>query len=205
MALSTIVKINSVTNLSDARYAAGMGVQMIGFSLKEGDARQVSLSQYMEINGWLSGVETVLEIGMADVPLISEIREKYSPDRFQTSDRDTVERLGSMQVSCIWEIQASQIEAAIQYMGNKESHRPDYVLVTGDVETLSKDTAHGLKGLSEVAAVLLGAGIESSSIHDVLEETGALGIAITGGDEISPGLKDFDEMADILDCLEVED
>lgn len=205
MALSTIVKINSVTNLSDARYAAGMGVQMMGFSLREGDPRQVSHSQYMEINGWISGVETVVEIGMADVPFISEIREKYSPDRFQTSDWDTLARLRSMQVSCIWEIRETEIEEAIQHLGQQESHRPDYVLVAGDLDKLPKEIAQGLKRLSKMAAVLLGTGIESRSVHAVLEETGALGIAITGGEEIRPGLKDFDEMADILECLEVED
>ena len=35
MGLKTLVKVSEVNNLSDARYCAGMGVEMIGFSLDE--------------------------------------------------------------------------------------------------------------------------------------------------------------------------
>ena len=40
--LSTIVKISQVTNLSDAGYCAGMGVEMIGFMIDEDSESYVS-------------------------------------------------------------------------------------------------------------------------------------------------------------------
>ncbi len=35
MALKTIVKVGNITNLSDARYCAVMGVDMLGFCLNK--------------------------------------------------------------------------------------------------------------------------------------------------------------------------
>ena len=57
MALKTFVKISSVNNLSDARYCAGMGVDIIGFDLHEGSDHYVSPSKFKEIERWISGVK----------------------------------------------------------------------------------------------------------------------------------------------------
>jgi len=40
---------------------------------------------------------------------------------------------------------------------------------------------------------------------ELVEETGVKGIEMEGGEEIKPGLKDFDELAEILEALEIED
>ncbi|WP_332910561.1 hypothetical protein [Algoriphagus boritolerans] len=44
MALSTFVKINSVTNLTDARYGAGMYVDLLGFDLDDSSQNFMSRS-----------------------------------------------------------------------------------------------------------------------------------------------------------------
>ena len=41
MGLRTSVIVNGVNNLSDARYCAGMGVDVIGFNLKLDDPNRV--------------------------------------------------------------------------------------------------------------------------------------------------------------------
>ena len=33
--LKTLIKVSNINNLSDARYCAGMGVEMLGFSMDE--------------------------------------------------------------------------------------------------------------------------------------------------------------------------
>ena len=42
--LKTQVKVSSITNLSDARYCAGMGVDLLGFPIQE-----ISLEKFTEI------------------------------------------------------------------------------------------------------------------------------------------------------------
>ncbi|MFT7424854.1 MAG: phosphoribosylanthranilate isomerase, partial [Algoriphagus sp.] len=39
MALRTFVKINGITNLTDARYCSGMYVDLLGFTFEEGADR----------------------------------------------------------------------------------------------------------------------------------------------------------------------
>ncbi|MFM1835376.1 MAG: hypothetical protein RJA04_63, partial [Bacteroidota bacterium] len=48
--LKTLVKVSAITNLSDARYCAGMGVDLLGFPLGK-----ISIDQFTEIRNWLAG------------------------------------------------------------------------------------------------------------------------------------------------------
>ena len=55
MPLKTFVKVGSITNLSDARYCAGMMVDMLGFRSVEGQEGYIKPAQFQEIRGWISG------------------------------------------------------------------------------------------------------------------------------------------------------
>ena len=48
MPLKTIVKVGSITNLSDARYCAGMGVEMLGFNVVAGHESFIDAKKYQE-------------------------------------------------------------------------------------------------------------------------------------------------------------
>ena len=61
MGLKTLVKVGEVSNLSDARYCAGMGVELIGFNLDKSSANYVSIETFTAITGWIEGVEFVAE------------------------------------------------------------------------------------------------------------------------------------------------
>jgi phosphoribosylanthranilate isomerase len=52
MALKTLVKASEVNNLSDARYCAGMGVEMLGFCLDENHPKFIELARLREISVW---------------------------------------------------------------------------------------------------------------------------------------------------------
>ena len=73
-------------------------------------------------------------------------------------------------------------------------------------ETLQLDDSilEKIKALAEKCQVLLGFGLEANSIENIIEKTKVRGISLQGGDEIKPGLKDFDELADILEALEID-
>jgi len=48
--LKTKVKVSKVTNLSEARYCAGMGVDFLSFPVSSVDPKT-----YQEITGWVAG------------------------------------------------------------------------------------------------------------------------------------------------------
>ena len=73
--LKTLVKVSSISNLSDARYCAGMGVDLLGFPIQD-----ITLEKFTEIRNWLAGVQIV---GEFSTHLADEIRHKvaeYLPD-----------------------------------------------------------------------------------------------------------------------------
>ncbi len=58
MSLARQVKVGNVTNLSEARYCAGMGVDYLSFP-----AASIDPKTFKEITGWLSGPKFGIEIG----------------------------------------------------------------------------------------------------------------------------------------------
>src|SRR5690606_24869491 len=76
--------------------------------------------------------------------------------------------------------------------------------ITSKHEELDENDKQTIKLLSENCRVILGVGITAENVLDLITELHLYGISLTGGEEIKPGLKDFDELADILEALEVE-
>ena len=68
---------------------------------------------------------------------------------------------------------------------------------------LDDDLKTSIGQLAARHAVLLGAGITAETVHDRLAELPIKGIALTGGPEDRPGSRDFGELMDILEALEV--
>ena len=58
--------------------------------------------------------------------------------------------------------------------------------------------------LSNEYPVILGFGINEQNAHSIAKELGLAGISLAGSSEIRPGFKDYDELADILEVLEVD-
>src|SRR3954471_4938768 len=81
MPLKTLVKVGSITNLSDARYCAGMGVDMLGFGVVEDHDNHIDISLFQQIRGWVSGPQVVAEMyGLKKATDIQAILQNYAPD-----------------------------------------------------------------------------------------------------------------------------
>src|SRR5688572_3598128 len=81
MPLKTLVKVGSITNLSDARYCAGMGVEMLGFATIQGQKNYLSPIKFQEIRGWITGPLIVAEVyGIYSREALASILENYKPD-----------------------------------------------------------------------------------------------------------------------------
>ena len=52
--------------------------------------------------------------------------------------------------------------------------------------------------------IMIGFGIDKNSIHTWINGTDIFGISLKGGTEIKPGYKDYDELAVILEQIEVD-
>jgi phosphoribosylanthranilate isomerase len=183
MPLKTLVKVGSITNLSDARYCAGMGADLLGFCVVERQPAYVTPKSFQEIRGWITGPRIVAQaVGVQSAADLAFIIEQYRPDFLE---------LGTAEVALLGTIPLPYI--LILSKGNviPSGPSPAYVLVA-DQETY----------VGEIPTLL--------QIMDARELEGALsnarihGIVLEGSSEIRPGLKSYDQLADILEALEVD-
>ncbi len=196
MALKTFVKINSVNNLSDARYCAGMHVDLLGFDLDMASKNYIDQENFDAITGWTSGAQFVGEFGTSKQDSISNALEDYEIDYVESKDHKVLTSLTTSK--------GKILNIPIEAIDNTNWEGIDYIIITAIKDFTSEQIAK-IKELSTKYKILLGSGITSDNIENILKTTGAYGIALTAGDEIRPGYKDYDELADILEALEVED
>ncbi|GAB3336443.1 hypothetical protein GCM10027299_46510 [Larkinella ripae] len=208
MALSTIVKISNVTNLSDARYCAGMGVDLLGFSMDEGSEQYVAPDKFKEIRSWVTGLHIVGETASMDAIEIEQLVELYQPDVLQIEESALLPYLSTFDCRIILKADLSlmTLDQLETFFSSIQSDQVDYYLLESKgAVNLDDELKTVLQHLAARYPVLLGIGFAADSIHDLLAELPIQGIALTGGDEDRPGSRDFGELMDILEILETDD
>lgn len=204
--LKTVVKISNVTNLSDARYCAGMGVEMLGFSIDETAESYVDLKKFNDIRSWIAGVQIVAETELTEASLLLEKLERYQPNAIQISNVELLPWLKSeTSKPLILKVEADQDADTIEEILSKNAHYVTYFLLESSSETpLSGDWPDFLNTLSARFSILLGFGITTENASFLLNDVNIAGIALRGGDEIRPGYKEFGDLMDVLEELEEE-
>jgi phosphoribosylanthranilate isomerase len=198
MALSTIVKMSSINNLSDARYCAGMGVDLMGFCIDPSKPDFLTPLQFKEITGWLAGVKMVAETGNVPLTEIKETLKDYRFDYIEVGNKEEMEALSEFGKHFIYKVED------IHHLPSLPEHSDiHYYLLKG--KELDSNALKALKEFSKKHSVILGFGINKKNVKDLLSKTHIKGIELKGGSEISPGLRDFDDLADILEILEMEE
>lgn len=210
MALKTLVKISNVTNLSDARYCAGMGVDMLGFSMDTDSPDYVEPKKFAEIRGWLAGVQIVGETRSTDPEAIEQLLEMYQPDLLQVDEAALLPYLSTLGTSDkelrfilrvdVAQLTLDQLDTLLQ----TGAANADYVLLESNGPVNMEDELKTLlQRRSTRYSILLGTGISAENVHALLAELSSVrGIALSGGIEEQPGNKEFGELMDILEAIE---
>jgi phosphoribosylanthranilate isomerase len=208
MALTTFVKISSINNLSDARYCAGMYVNQLGFQLDESSENYISPEKYKEITDWISGVEFVAEFENTHPENILDQVKKYSNISYlQLQEEAHLQLLVNTGFGIIFKVIVNS-QKDIEELVKKSVAFMDFdvtLLLESTSNVLPNEWLDVLSDLSKKCQVLIGFGITSQNVNELIQTTGAKGIVLKGGTEIKPGLKDFDELSEILEVLESED
>lgn len=206
MALKTFVKIGGITNLSDARYCSGMYVNLLGFSVEQNSDKYVSPAQFSEITGWLSGLEYVGEFEEANAEGVLETLKNYPGISWaEHQNLDALIELKDSGLSLIYKKDLEEVRDQEYQVGTAVSEAGIILHLTSNHEILTAEDLEVINLISERCEIILGAGLSSENVLDLLADHTLKGIALTGGTEIKPGLKDFDELADILEKLEIEE
>lgn len=208
MALETFVKVSKVNNLSDARYCAGMGVDVIGFNLVPETPQFVSPEKFAEITEWLSGVEFAGEFQGLNGEEILKLASAYQLQFIQIEDPILVPALSGQAVPIILKFNLDKDE--IDFKGLRDNlsqlqSQVSYFLFENEQEAYRKEVLDEILSLAKDYSVLLGYGISSKNVNELIHQSEIKGIALQGEEEIRAGYKDFDKLAEILELLEVDE
>jgi phosphoribosylanthranilate isomerase len=207
MALSTLTAVTEINNLSDARYCAGMGVDIIGFNLDKGQASGVTPEAVREIAGWLAGVQLAGAFAGAAAEEINELARQCGLNLVLLNATYLVDDLTKIDLPVIMQVEIHKDTYEKELAQMLELYQPyvQYFLVTSaGFQAIDDTNLQFLQQLAQRFPVLLGFGLDQENVVQVLEQVKPAGIALKGGHEIKPGLKSFDDLADILEMLEVD-
>lgn len=189
--LKTKVKAGNITNLSDARYCAGMGVDWLGFPIDSIDPKT-----FKEITGWVTGPHFVLEIGAGPFPALLD----YQATTLQIANQQLKES-ESLDHSLIVSLPYVDWPTAKSEL-IKNKPRILCILITGLTGSQVSDKAT-LKEVADHFEILINLEACPYSLSEILNFEVA-GINISGNQELKPGLKDYTELAVVLEQLECD-
>lgn len=198
MSLKTLVKVSNITNLSDARYCAGMGVEMIGFVMDIFSADYTSPEKMKEIKSWVAGVQIVGETQSADYEEVKALVEAYEIDILQISEAGLLPQIADLGKPIILKLEFES--AYLEDYLERYSQFVEFFLVDGG--DFSDFARYTLKEYSFNYPIVLDFGITAENVNELLEEMQIKGFALKGSNEIRPGYKDYDELSEILEVLE---
>ena len=198
--LKTTIKVSNINNLSDARYCAGMGVEMLGFSMDELD-----FDKFKEMRGWLAGVQVVGETEAKDISTIIDLVEKFQPYFLQVSNWEDIAEIQRIGKPLILKVDFATANLPALFQTTK-GFVEYFVLENSDEFGVVDDaTLSQLDAWSFQYPILLGYGVKESNANELLEQTQLKGFALKGGNEIRPGFGDSEELMNLLEILETED
>lgn len=191
MPLKTFVKVGNISNLSDARYCAGMGVDLLGFRTVEGNSTYMAPALFQEIRGWFSGPSIVAELyGLSEPSAVASIVQQYAPDYLEVGIAELSYLPTDISIPLIVKLDNENSSVV-----NRWASKIAFILLPESVATPIQIQEFEFPVVVE---------LESKDHLSQLEGQAIKGIALNGTPELRPGFKDYSVLADVLEQLEVE-
>lgn len=197
MGLSTTVKVGSITNLSDARYCAGMGVDLLGFNAVDGKPDYIAPIPFQELRGWFVGPKVVAEIYDVTQPDKFEVlMHEYQPDLIELSVHELL-KLRPKEIPLILSIDPERIPELRAVLRDFQAQLK-YLLIPASTDQMA------VKDIASQYNVLLALEKGEKVDMDFLRQNSTIGLALKGTPEERSGYKSYDELALVLEELEEE-
>ena len=204
MSLKTEVKVGNISNLSDARYCAGMGVQYLGFSMDSTSEHYIDQDTLKTIKEWIVGPKIVGEFSRLDPASDNFLTAIEELDYIEISDPGSIEKAEKTGLPVIFRMGIDSFGSALELKEKlyQLKDRVQFFLLDGTPGPDISDT--DILDLASQYKIMIGFENDRQSIHLWIDDTKIFGISLHGGTEIKPGFKDYDELADILEEIEVD-
>ena len=188
MSLKTIVKVNHISNLSDARYCAGMGVDMLGVGAVPSSANYLAPGLFQDIRGWIAGPKIVAEIcGVSNEEEVLVAVESYAPDVVELTLAEYRKFGALLTLPCIVRLEGGDIPVT-------QPHSEKILYYIADEATPCLESPGAASLLVQVTSV--------RSLHEKLAMKCFKGVVLEGPQPLRPGITNYDQLGDLLEALE---
>ncbi|MFY0626628.1 MAG: hypothetical protein JXR07_10045 [Reichenbachiella sp.] len=202
MNLKTVVKVGNISNLSDARYCAGYGVNLLGFNLDPSQPDSISIETAKEIMGWVAVDNVVLECATLSSSEILGIIKQFDKPIVQTDDLSITQSLANESIEVIFRFFANSLSELKDMLESINSYQVKYLLIECESPAFFKEIDACIESSNAEIPILKGFGLTEEIAISTAEEKNYAGISLKGSIEEKAGYKDYDELAEILEALE---
>ncbi|GAB3308545.1 hypothetical protein ACFQT0_16965 [Hymenobacter humi] len=190
--------IRGINNLSDARYCAGMGADKLTFLLDPALPGALDTKTVKELAGWIAGVELIGEFDQLSAAEINAIAAECTLDAVLLRQPRSAEELAEIAPPVYIEV-AVGLLAEVPYISTAPLG-----LVVELTEPLTSETLNALLGIASQGPLWVGPGLHPELARDLVNQLPLAGLVFPSGDEVKPGLRDFDQLESVFEALEVE-
>ena len=190
--------IRGINNLSDARYCAGMGADKLTFILDPNLPGHLDTKSVKELAGWISGVELIGEFDQLSAHEINAISAECSLDAVLLRTPRTEQELAEIAPPVYLELTANSAALTQSLPASP---------VGFVVELPMAETPEILAALHQISAqnlLWLGPGLQPDRARALATSLPLAGLVFPSGDEVKPGLRDFDQLEAVFEALEIE-
>ena len=190
--------IRGINNLSDARYCAGMGADKLTFILDPALPGHLDTKAVKELAGWIAGVELIGEFDQLSPVEINAIAAECALDAILLRHPRSTEELAEIAPPVY--IELSPESAA----GTQNQPTSVVGIIVELPEEISAETLTALRSLSQRQPLWLGPGLDPARARHLIQQLELAGLVFPSGDEVKPGLRDFDQLEAVFEALETE-
>ena len=189
--------IRGINNLSDARYCAGMGADKLTFILDPALPGHLDARTVKELAGWIAGVELIGEFDQLSAHQIHALAADCALDAVLLRTPRPAAELAEIAPPVYLEIEPDAAALAQPLPASALG----FVVELGPTD--SAETLALLHHIGQQRPLWLGPGLHPERARDLATQLPLAGLVFPSGDEVKPGLRDFDQLEAVFEALEV--
>ena len=202
----TKIKICGITNLEDARFAAGALVDYLGFIFYEKSPRYIEPGEAGAIINWLEGPEKVGVFVNQPLDDVNQIAKQTGLDYVQLHGDESVEycELVEKPIIKVIHIEEETVEYLLKHQIEQYAEVADFLLFDTKIDGLWGGSGKSFdwsifRELEISAPFFLSGGLSVDNIKEAIETVHPYAIDVSSSLEQKPGLKDFGKIEAFMD------
>lgn len=187
-----------MSNLTDARYFAAMGVDFLGFCCNTGTELYCAPSKIKEITEWVEGPVFVLEFdGWQNEDEIKAVLDSGLGQALHFGAFSTYTYNFGVPVFK---------DIILDTIAEADLHQVDFPVIRSDKPfgSLSETSLEAILTMSKAKQVFLDLPFNTSDINTLLNTLPQCGLVIRGGEEEKTGVKSFADLDDVFEILSAD-